>query len=242
MKSNRALYWFMAGLLDACYWGGELIGYDNLPEKGPAVFVVNHLGPLGPIGAACSIPRRMHAWIVADMVDPHLAAEYLRWDFVERTLKLKPSTSTAVARLLSRVTVPLLRTLGCIPVYRGYENMHKTWEICIPLLLEEKYMLVFPEEISLPMDPVTQMRPFQKSVFRLGEMYFEKTHQRLGFYPVAVHGSHKVKIGEPVFHNPFTAAGLERHRLKDIMEDSVRRLYLELEHGDFTAALTPERK
>jgi hypothetical protein len=241
MKGNSVFYWFMAGLLDAFYWGGELIGYDNLPDKGPAVFVANHLEAVGPIGVACSIPKRLYPWSIADMVDPELAAEYLRWDFVERTLKLKPPTSMKVATALSKVTVPMLRGLGCIPVYKGYENMQKTWDISLPLLLQEKFLLVFPEEISMPMNPVTRMRPFQKSVARLGEMYYEKTGKRLPFYPVAVHASHKVKVGEPVFYSPLTQAGKERHRIKDFLEEEISRMYLQLDGQESLSVLTPAR-
>ena len=122
-NSNRVLM----KVLNPFLWGGELLGEENLPRVGPAVFIANHLEAIGPIAAECSIPLRLYAWIVADMVDEEKAAAWLKWDFVERTLELKPPVSAWVAKGLSKITVPMLRSLGCIPVYRGdYDRMANT--------------------------------------------------------------------------------------------------------------------
>jgi hypothetical protein len=88
------------------------------------------------------------------------------------------------------------------------------------------------------------MRPFQRSFARLGEMYFEQTGQRLKFYPVAIHPSGHVIVGKAVAFDPLNAPGLERHRLKDLMEDTIRAMYLQYEHelGSEAAALTPQHK
>ena len=63
------LYQFIVGVVDLFLWGGELIGEENLPRHGPAVFIANHLDATGPIAAACSIPLRFHPWVIADMMD-----------------------------------------------------------------------------------------------------------------------------------------------------------------------------
>jgi hypothetical protein len=88
------------------------------------------------------------------------------------------------------------------------------------------------------------MQPFQRSFARLGEMYYEETGQRLEFYPVAVHAAGYVMVGKSVAFNPFNPVGLERHRLKDLMEDTVRAMYLQVENksGREVAALTPQHK
>ncbi|OIO84266.1 MAG: hypothetical protein AUK02_07275 [Anaerolineae bacterium CG2_30_58_95] len=56
------LYQFLTGALDLFLWSGELIGEENLPKEGPAVFIANHLGPTGPIAVVCSIPLQLHPW------------------------------------------------------------------------------------------------------------------------------------------------------------------------------------
>jgi hypothetical protein len=239
------LYHFIVGVLDLLLWGGELVGEENLPRRGPAVFIANHLEATGPIAVACSIPLRMYAWSVADMVDEEKAAAWLKWDFVERTLHLKPPASAWVAKWLSKITVPFLRSLGCIPVYKGdYDRMVDTLRLSMDVLRQGRFLLVFPEDNLLLEDPETHMKPFQRSFARLGETYYEETGERLDFYPVAAHSAGFVKVGKPVTFNPFNTVGLERHRLKELLENTVREMYLQGEHktGSEVAALTPLHK
>ncbi len=240
---NDTLYHFITSVLDLFLWGGKLIGEDNLPKHGPAVFIANHLETNGPIGAACAIPLRLYAWAIADMVDKDLAPEYLRWDFVERQFHLKPPLSLKIATALSKVTVPFLRSLGCIPVYKGdYERMGETLRLSMDVLRKGKFLMVFPEDPFLTYDPVTKMAPFQRTFVRLGEIYYEETGERLEFYPVAVHASGFAQVGKAVAYNPLNAPGLERRRIKDLMEDTIKTMYIQLEGGELAGALTVERK
>ena len=242
---NDALYQFIVGTLDLFLWGGELIGQENLPRRGPAVFIANHQEATGPIAAACSIPLRMYSWSVADMLDEEKAAAWLKWDFVERTLHLEPPVSAWVAKGLSKITVPFMRSLGCIPVYKGeYERLVETLRLSMDVLQQGKFLLIFPEDNMLPRDPETKMASFQRSFVRLGELYFEETGQRLEFYPVTIHPKGYVLVGKAVAFNPLNPVGLERHRLKDLMEDTVRAMYLLVDHkaGSEVGTLTPQHK
>jgi hypothetical protein len=237
------VYFRAVHTLDAFLWGGELLGDENLPEQGPSVFVANHMGPLGPIGCVSSIPLRMYFWAIGDMMDRELAPDYLRQDFVEPQLKLKMPFSLKFSRFLSGLTVPLLCSLGCIPIHRGdYERMNETLKISLAWLLQEKFLLVFPENAEVGADTMSHIRPFQKTVFRLGEMYYEQQHKRLEFYPVAVHESRKVMVGKPYSYNPLNVLAHERLRLKNLIETSVRRMYADMENGDLTGLLMPESK
>ncbi len=229
--------------LDAFLWGGELLGEENLPDQGPAVFIANHLGPLGPIGCVCSIPLRMYFWAIGDMLDKELAPDYLRQDFVEPRLRLKMPLSLKFSRALSRITVPMLCSLGCIPIHRGdYDGLNETLKISLDWLLQDKCLLVFPENASVGEDTMLHIHPFQKTVFRLGEMYYEQQRKRLKFYPVAIHESRKVMVGKPYLYNPLNVLAHERLRLKDLVEASVRKMYAEMDNGDLTGLLTPARK
>ena len=242
---NDTAYQFITSILDLFLWGGELIGEENLPKHGPAVFIANHLETTGPIGIVCSIPLRLYTWTVGDMVDKARAPAYLNWDFVERQFHLKPPLSLWIATLLSKVTVPMLKSLGAVPIYHGIEHLPETLNKSLALLLEDKFLLIFPEDNQLPYDPVTRMSAFQKSFARVAEVYYEHTGQRLTFYPVAAHDSGHVMIGKPVLHNPLNPLAQERHRLKDILEREVIRMYMELDgmgKGKEVGALTPARK
>jgi hypothetical protein len=239
------LYQFIVGTLDIFLWGGRLAGEENLPQKGPAVFIANHHEALGPIAVYCSLPLRLYTWSVADMVDKKMAAAYLKWDFVERTLHLKPPVSAWVAKAISNISVPFLGSLGCIPVYKGmYDQMVDTLRLSMDVLRQGKFLLVFPEDNLLTKDSETNIAPFQRSFARLGEMYHAETGGRLEFYPVAVHPKGLVMVGKPVAFDPLNRMGLERSRLKDVMEKSVRSMYLQVETraGAEAAALTPQHK
>jgi 1-acyl-sn-glycerol-3-phosphate acyltransferase len=240
---NDEMYQFIVGVLDLFLWGGELIGEENLPRRGPAVFIANHLDATGPFAAACSIPLRLHPWVIADMMDKELAPIWLQADFTERQLHLKPPVSRWLSRALCRISVPLFYSLGCIPVYaNAYERMRETMEMSMAVLREGKFLLVFPEDYRLPRDPVTKMQPFQHSFARLGEMYFAETRERLRFYPVAVHATGHLVVGKPVVFNPLNSVGPERRRLKELMEDTIIAMYMQLEGGNPSGALTVERK
>jgi len=240
---NDGLYQFIVGLLDLFLWGGELVGEENLPRRGPAVFIANHLDAIGPIAAVCSIPLRLHPWVIGDMMDKELAPVWLQGDFTERQLHLKPPFSSWVARALCRISVPLFFSIGCIPVYRGdYERTGETLRLSMEVLRQGQFLLVFPEDNRLANDPVTNMQPFQRTFVRLGEKYFEETGERLEFYPVAIHSSGFVKVGESVAFNPINPVGQERRRLKDLMEATVKTMYLHDSGNETVGALTPARK
>jgi 1-acyl-sn-glycerol-3-phosphate acyltransferase len=237
------MYQFIVGVLDLFLWGGKLVGEENLPRRGPAVFIANHLDATGPIAAACSIPLRIHPWVIADMMDKDLAPLWLQADFVERQLHFKPPISWWLARAICSISVPLFYSLGCIPVYhRAYERMRETLEISMAVLREGKFVLVFPEDYRLPKDPVTKMQPFQHSFVRLAEKYYAETGERLEFYPVTIHATGHLVVGNPVIFNPLNPVGLERRRLKNLMEDTITAMYMQLEGGNTSGALTPQYK
>jgi hypothetical protein len=243
---HDSLYHLLTSVLDMSFWGGEMIGEENLPSQGPAVFIGNHSDAAGPIGAACSIPVRLHFWVVADMMDKNLAPKWLQWDFIERQLHLKPPVSRWLAQALSQVVVPLFYSLGCIPVYRGdFKRMVETLHTTVDLLRKGKFVFIFPEDNRLPADPVTRMQPFQYSFARLGEVYYQETHQRLAYIPVAVHDAGYIMIGKPVFYDPLNLVGMERRRMKDILEQEIIRMYMDLDkkcENEAVRELIPARK
>jgi hypothetical protein len=239
-----ALYHVLVSALDLVLWGGKLDGEENLPVEGPDVFIANHLDAIGPIACCCSLPMRVYPWSVGDMMDPKLASDYLKKDFCEKTLHLKPPLSLNFSRFLANITVPMFHALGCIPVYKGdYKRMQETLNMSMDILRQGKFLLLFPEDPNMEADEITGIKPFQHTFARLGEMYHAETGKRLAFFPLAIHLRNIIQAGEPVFYNPVHKTGMERQRIKDLLETEVRRLYIEM--GNYqaqTGALTLERK
>jgi len=208
-------------------WGGDLVG-DELPERGPAVIVSNHLGALGPIAVGASVPLRMHFWMHADMLDPRLAPDYLCRDFVEPQLHIPAPASVWLAKIIAKIHVPLLKAVGGIPVYSSPEGYLETFCISVELLLRENFLLIFPEDPNLPLNPLYQMAPFKKGFARLGELFYARTHSSLPFYPVAVHAETRtVRVGKPVRYSYLNLVALERQRIKNLLEQSIRAMYIQ---------------
>jgi len=225
---SDASYHLLRRLLDAFLWGGELLGEENLPRQGPAVFVANHALAIGPIAIVASMPLRLYPWVVGDMLDWEKAPAYLNKDFVEPQLHIPPPLSMTVSRLLVQASVRLLRAVGSIPVWQG-EDLLQTYRMSIEYLEQGRYLLIFPEDPAQPLDEQSHMSPFKKGFARLGEMFFEHTGKALHFYPLVVHPHlRQVNVGRPVVFNHKNLVIHERLRIKSALEMSIRRTYVEM--------------
>jgi 1-acyl-sn-glycerol-3-phosphate acyltransferase len=230
---DEKLYRLISWAFDELIWGGDLLGAENLPEAGPAVFVSNHLGALGPIAVGASVPLKLHSWIHADMLDPQLAPDYLRRDFIEPQLHVPSPFSGWLAAVISKIHIPLLRAIGGIPVYRTPDGLLETFRYSVDLLAKGGFIVIFPEDPNQTPDPRFRMAPFQKGFTRLGEIYFERTKQILPFYPLAVHASSfTVRIGRPIRYNPNNQPANERARLRSLLEYTIREMILQASQGD----------
>ena len=230
---NKTLYRFVSWGFQELIWGGDVLGQENLPATGPAVFVANHLGALGPIAIGGSLRYFLHTWIHADMLDSRFAPDYLRRDFVEPTLHVPPPFSHWLAGGISKLHVPLLRALGGIPVYHTPDGLHEPLRQTLDLLAQDKFILIFPEDPDLPLDSQTKMRPFQKGFARLGELYYERTRTILAFHPLAVHAeTHTVRAGKPIRYNYLNHPASERQRIKILLEQNIRDMILQASHGE----------
>ncbi|MBI5838834.1 MAG: hypothetical protein HZB19_01905 [Chloroflexi bacterium] len=222
------LYRSVSAGFQAFIWGGEIVDQEYLPKQGPAILVANHLGALGPIAVTASVPHRLHPWIASAMMDAKLAPEYLRLDFVEKEMHLPKPFSLWVATAISKVSVPLFKKLDCIPVFPCPDDFHLTFERSLDLLVQNAFLLIFPEDPDRPMDPRFGMRPFKKGFARLGEVYFQRTGRCLRFYPLAVHGETRyVQVGKrPITYNPYAPLANERVRIKNLLEMMIHEMIL----------------
>lgn len=237
---NETLYRFVSWGFQELIWGGDLLGADELPERGPAVFVSNHLGAVGPIAVGASIPLKLHSWIHADMLDPRLAPDYLRRDFVEPQLHVPPPISHWLARGISKLHVPLLNAVGGIPVYHNTEGLLETYRLSVDVLAGGNFLLVFPEDPDQPLDPRYKMSPFKKGFSRLGEFYYEQTRKVLPFYPLAVHAETRtVRVGKPIRYNYLNNPASERQRIKNVLEQNIHAMYLQASESEIVQLPLP---
>jgi hypothetical protein len=216
-------------------WRGQL-RVETCPGT-VVMFVSNHVGAIGPIAALSSLPVRVHPWVIGDMLDPARAAAFLKVDFIEKELHFTGPWSGWLALQLSKITVPLLCSAGCIAV-RQAESLIRTYQESIDLLARGRHLLVFPEDPHLALDEESRMAPFQKGFARLGEFYFQRTGECLAFHPLAIHPpSKRVQIGGPIRYNPSTHPRKERARIAGVLETGIREMYISRRWGITRASL-----
>jgi hypothetical protein len=215
------LYRSLAWLLGRTLWRGALRGRQNLPHRGPAVLVANHAGALGPIALSVALRPRLYPWVIADMMDVHLAAPYLRMDFTTRELGLSGWASGALSALLARIAVSLLQTIECIPVWSD-KKLLSTYRLSAEYLEKGRILLVFPEDPSRPPQAATGIRPFKPGFARLGRLYYSRSGRRLVFLPAAVSRANRtVQIGAPVGYDPLNSERRDHNRITKELESAI---------------------
>lgn len=236
---NDSTYWLIVKMLRLCLWRGRLLGAEHLPQKGPAVFIGNHAAALGPIGAVCVIPLRLYPWTHWKMLSEQESPEYLRVDFVEKSLHLHPPLSRDVAERLSPVVISLLRGIGCIPVHRGQGVSLKrlTWDASLNKLRAGQCLLVFPEDPDAPTDPQTGVHAFMHGALWLADVFHRAEGKPLPFYPLAVHPRRVARLHPPVMLSPqsFAQSGGKQPWL-EWFERTIREMLLEIDGADEDAA------
>jgi len=234
---NDSTYHFIAVLIRLIIWGGwkksaRLEGAENLQGDGPAIFIGNHAESLGPIGCVSMLPLRLYPWIRPEMLNLRTNRDYMRANFIEKELHLKPPLSSLAAQALSRVVVPLLNGIGSIPAFQQNHLMEigDTVEQSMTHLRQGHYLLVFPEVPEWESDPKTGIRRFSYSVLWLAELYGRETGKPLPFYPVCIHPTHQIRLGQAVLLGEQEVASQAQKRMWiGLLERSIQEMYLEIE-------------
>ncbi len=241
MLNDRA-YHLIVSLLEAFMWDGELVGEDHL-QAGPGVIVANHMGSIGPVGICSALPMRLYPWVLGSTVDPVMAPENVRKDFVEKILHLDPMISPIVARGICKISIPLLLGLGCIPVPDARQKQDATFQCSLELLKQGKFLLIVPENpVGEPIDPLTGIRPFKHGFLRVAELFYQATGVRLPFYPVTIHEEGVVIVGTPICYNPLNEARAERFRLVGMLEQTIKAQHREATENLAIQSLFSRRK
>lgn len=205
----------------------RLLNKENIPARGPAVFVSNHLGSYAPVAVLTSFPIRLYPWVEFQTMDWKLCPGYLRQDFVEPELRLKPPFSHIISWPISKFCVLLMQIIKAIPVCNKSMKLVTTWRRSLELLEQNKSLVIFPENDSAPFNEV--MNAFDQGFVGLAPLYYEKTRRILNFIPVAVNKTAKaIKIGLPVSYNPKNNFSSERQRISKTLQDCITEMHTSL--------------
>jgi len=206
------------------------LGLENVRHSGPAIYVANHVGSIGPVEIILSLPARLYPWAIAEMTDIRRAPSYLYDDFVHPVWRLSGRLGMAVSAVVSRLAVGLINGLECIPVDRKQERYMEPFRRSLPLLDEGKSLLIFPEDPEGPIDPVTLMRPFMGGFVLLCFLYQRLTNRLLPVYPVAVSSRHRtISVGRSLFLESQGNRRHDIHRACARVQEEVSKLYKALQ-------------
>jgi 1-acyl-sn-glycerol-3-phosphate acyltransferase len=211
----------------------DVVGFENITTPGPAIFIANHLGALGPIETILSVPIRFYPWIISEMLDFKLAPKYLFDDFIHPVLHLNGRFGLLFSTLLTKISIRLLRAIGSVSIDRFGGTTTDGFRQSLRLLREGKNLLIFPEDALLPVDLITLMRHFMPGFVKLCSLYQAGAASLLPVYPMAVHaGSETVAIGMPEFFHPLGEHREAMNSFNLLIEQRVRMLYLELQKNN----------
>ena len=209
----------------------DVLGLENIQTPGPAIYIANHLSAIGPLETGLSVPIRFYPWLIGEMLDFNRAPKYLFDDFVHPILHLGGRFGMGFSKLLSKISVRMLRSIGAVPIDRFGGWTGDGFRQSLRLLHEGKNLLIFPEDPLLPLDSETSMRHFMPGFATLCSLYQSEAGYQLPVYPMAVHaGAETVSIGKAEY---FHLLGKHRQAIdafSQLVEERVRGLYLELKH------------
>jgi hypothetical protein len=208
----------------------DCIGLKNIQSEGPAIYVTNHLGSVGPIAVILSLPIRFYPWVIAEMLDYQRAPQYLYDDFVHPELHLDGRFGMVVASFISQISVRLLNVLGSVSVDRNRGYYMSPMRQSLAMLVEGKNLLILPEDPLGPLDPEHLMRPFLCGFLLLCFKYKILTNGLLPVYPLAVSSEcKKVCIGHPLFFESQDPHPRYIRQFCHQLQDVVKGLYQDLQ-------------
>jgi hypothetical protein len=206
-----------------CFWHCRLVEKQNIPLKGPAVFISNHLGSYAPVAVLSAFPVRLYPWVAYQITDKKLCPGYLRMDFVESELRLRPPLSSFTAWAISKACVAIMKALHAVPVHEKSMKLASTWKLSLALLVRNKNLIVFPENEHRPLNQV--LNEFNDGFVGLAKIYHEKTGGILKFIPIAVHQEARaIHIGPSIPFNPECPFTSEKERIRTALQDRITEM------------------
>lgn len=172
--------------------------YDtDAPREEAVVYVCRHLNMHGPYTTLKWLPTHVHAMVIHVFFDERKAQKHLtEYTFAARRGK-KARKFNVCAWLISRLTVPLMKSLQAIPVYRGSNRSICTLKQGLKYLMKNENLIVYPDVDY--MDDAHQESEIYKGFLLLGDLYYRKTGKGLKFVPLTIDDSSRlIRCGTPV--------------------------------------------
>jgi len=202
-----------------------VVGTENVHEGRPAVFVCNHAQSYGPIIMELYFPFKFRPWVVHNVTNLKLCADYLERDFAVKELKLRRPFSRWLAAVLAPLCIRVMKSAGAIPVFRGELRLRETFELTVGAVRQGDNIVIFPEN---PGEKYSEfIDDFHPGFVHLARLYYRETGKILRFYPVYADKSKKaITIGKPVQFSPENAFRREKEHIRVYLRDSLNEIAL----------------
>lgn len=168
----------------------------------PVIFLVNHLGAVGPMYMSITFPLRDNVaiWCNEGMMDEKLIVEYVRHDWWWRPeSKLAPLYSATIPYIAKAIVPKVLRSAPTIAVCRDARVM-TTMRKSLKALKEGKHIVIFPE---LPDGHDSHAEELQMGWLNLVSMYHKATGKVIRMVPVYIDEKAKTfRVGKGITADP----------------------------------------
>jgi len=188
----------------------RIVGSENLTalKDEPVVLVCNHGFIYGPIAALFNMPIVFRPWVDSVMLNRRQCRSLIS-DKFRYLLFCFGSLRNRVVDWITAIVMQFLGSFNPIPVYKGSENIMLTLNQSVDSLLEGKNLLIFPEHPRTDYPSILKewfmakhLRTFYCGFARIGEMYYERTGNRLAFVPVYINRwRHTIHIAPAIYYN-----------------------------------------
>ena len=207
----------------------SVTGLEHLPP-GPAVYVGNHAGPGGPIAIVRALPVRLHPWTIIDMVSHRTAPRYLYEDVGRPVWGLREPLGMLICTVIGHLSVLFLKSLCVVPVHQEEGLFDDCYDVSLALLRQGRSVLIFPEDLASPPDPISRVRLFRTGFVWLGARYVRECSGPLPVVPLMVHlPSNSVTVLPPIMVTPDSVNHGAARQLCHTAQAAIHNAYCERE-------------
>ena len=188
----------------------------------PVIFLVNHLGAMGPMYMAVTFPLRDHVaiWCNEGMMEEKLIVEYIRGDWWWRPeSKLAPLYSATIPYIAKAIVPKVLRSAPTIAVMRDARIM-TTMRKSLAALKAGKHIVIFPER---PDGFDSHEEHLQMGWLNLVSMYHKATGKAIRLIPIHIDVPGKTfRVGQAITADPDVPLKEQETRIERYLAAGIR--------------------
>ena len=159
-------------------------------------------------------------------MDNNECPEYLRNDFVEKELKLKPPLSIIMSNMLSKITVSLMKYIKAIPVHKSGKKILTALYESIRRLENGQAIVIFPEiPDAISHDGINE---FYTGFINIAKYYYKNNSTNIAFYPVCINRENNViSVANPIIFDHKNIFSNEKARIISLLKASIQNMLRE---------------